>query len=167
MKTQDGFEIIKNHDEDDASIQGSVLARWKGFSFYILFNDKLADNIKRNSEEDDELIYRAIAYDFAIAFAIKANDIGNESIPKYKIANHANFNTELGAVVIYREDADMFEIAVRHSVYLKERTPPQIVGVLMKMILTGSIAVQELKEMIKVYKDAPDVFLNECKSIVE
>lgn len=164
MESQGGFEIIKDHDDNDV-VQGSVLARWKGLTFYMSFNDKLAENIKNNSDADEERIYRATAYDFQITFVMAPKDFKGHEVSKYKIANYANMQTDLGAVYIYREDADLFEIPVRNTGVMRQKTEAHIGAAIIRMILTGTLAVQELTAFINSYINAPDVFLENCKGI--
>ncbi|MDZ5638121.1 hypothetical protein [Enterobacter sp. A103] len=164
MEKDEGFEVIKEYDDGDDA-QGGVLVKWKGFAFYISFNDKLALNIKNNSDADDERIYRSTAYDFQITFVMAAKDLKGDSVAKYKIANFANMKTDLGAVYIYREDAGVFEVAVRNTGIVRYKTEDHIRSVVIRMILTGSIAVQELTGIINSYMDAPNAFLDSCKGI--
>ncbi|HEP0019208.1 TPA: hypothetical protein QIR44_001709 [Klebsiella aerogenes] len=163
MEGVEGFEVIKNYD-DETDVQGVVLAKWKGFVFFISFNDKLALNVKNESDDDDERIYRAVAYNFEVTFVLSGKDIKCDAVSKYKIANYANMKTDLGAVFVYREDAELFELSVKNQ-GLRFNSDAHISAAVMKMILTGSIAVQELTEMIKSYSDSPDTFLKNCKGI--
>lgn len=163
MEGVEGFEVIKNYD-DETDVQGVVLAKWKGFVFFISFNDKLALNVKNESDDDDERIYRAVAYNFEVTFVLSGKDIKCDAVSKYKIANYANMKTDLGAVFVYREDAELFELSVKNQ-GLAFNSDAHISAAVMKMILTGSIAVQELTEMIKSYSDSPDTFLKNCKGI--
>lgn len=163
IESIDGFEIIKSYD-DETDVQGSVLAKWKGFVFFISFNDKLALNIKNESNDDDERIYRATAYNFEVTFGLTGKDIKCDAVSKYKIANYANIKTDLAAVFIYREDAELFEISVKNP-EVRVKAELHISAAIMRMILTGSIAVQELTEIIKSYSDSPDDFLKNCKGI--
>lgn len=164
MESQGGFEIIKDN-EDGEDLQGSVLARWKGLTFFISFNDKLAINIKNNSDSDDDRIYRATAYDFDITFVMAPKDLKGDESSKYKIANYANMTTDLGAVYIYREDADLFEIPVRNTGVIRQKSEAHIGAAIIRMILTGTLAVQELTEILKSYMNSPDAFLDKCKGI--
>ncbi len=164
MNEQGDFEIIKNYESSENE-QGSILARWKGFKFYISFNDNLAINIKNGGKTDDELIYRATAYDFEVTFVAATKDLNADVISKYKIANYANLKSDLAAVFIYREDADMFEIPIRHSVLRREKGNALIAAALMRMVLIGSIAVQNLRGVFKTYMESPEHFLQKCKDV--
>lgn len=162
MKSQGGFEIIQDN-EDGENLQGSVLARWKGLTFFLSFNDKLALNIKNNSDSDDERIYRATAFDFQITFVMSPKELNGDKESKYKIANYANMVTDLGAVYIYREDADLFEIPVRNTGVIRQNTEAHVGAAIIRMILTGTLAVQELTELLKSYINSPEAFLEKCK----
>lgn len=166
MESLQGFEIIKDYD-DETDVQGSVLAKWKGLIFFISFNDKLALNIKNESDDDDERIYRTTAYNFEVTFVLAGKDIKCDAASKYKIANYANMKTDLPAVFVYREDAEFFEISVKNPGVIRMKTEPHISAAVIRMILTGSIAVQELTDMIKSYSDSPEAFLKNCKGIGE
>jgi hypothetical protein len=160
MATVEDFKIIKDHKKTD----GAILASWKGSVFYMTFNNELIE--KNDSNNDDDIIFKAVSADFTITFATTFNKNGNISpTDKYKIVNYANMKSNLGAVYVYREDADMIEIPVRHSVYLRENGSSLLAGGVMRMILIGVVAVNELKKMIGKYNENAELFLKECGGI--
>lgn len=164
MSEVNDFEIIKNHEESD----GAILARWKGSVFYMTFNNELVEKFDNGSDSDEDAIFKAVSADFVVTFATRFNDVDKvNTFDKYKIVNYANMKSDLGAVFIYREDSDMIEIPVRHSVYLRENGSSQLVGGVMRMVLTGVVAVKEIKSLIEKYKNNSGVFLKECTGIRE
>ncbi|HBM2977741.1 TPA: hypothetical protein ACIC98_003432 [Klebsiella pneumoniae] len=160
MATVEDFEVIKNHDKTD----GAILASWKGSVFYMTFNNELIE--KNDSNSDDDIIFKAVSSDFTITFATKfgKND-SISTIDKYKIVNYANMKSNLGAVYVFREDADMIEIPVRHSVYLRENGSSMLAGGVMRMVLIGVVAVNDLKKVIEKYNQNAELFLKECRGI--
>ncbi|ACT14191.1 MULTISPECIES: hypothetical protein [Pectobacterium] len=160
MATVEDFKIIKNHEKTD----GAILASWKGSVFYMTFNNELIEKIDNNN--DDDVIFKAVSADFTITFAITLGKIENIStIDKYKIVNYANMKSNLGAVYVFREDADMIEIPVRHSVYLRENGSSLLAGGVMRMVLIGVVAVNDLKKVIEKYNENVELFLKECRGV--
>lgn len=157
------FEIIKNHEHTD----GSILASWKGSVFYMTFNNELVKKIDSGSDRDEDVIYKAVSADFTVTFATEFNNAKVNTIDKYKIVNYANMKSELGAVYIYRADADIIEIPIRHSVFLRENGSSQLIGGVMRMVLTGVVAVNELMALIEKYDQDSETFLRECGGIRE
>ncbi|MNE51245.1 hypothetical protein D3C80_1458650 [compost metagenome] len=114
--------------------------------------------------------------DFFITLVVGSNysfahdNAGNgiiDAVIKYKIANYVNMNSRLNAIVIYREDADLFEISARHGVFLRERSAHQINGAVMTMVLTCVMAAQKTREAIENYWNSPEAFLEKCKGVVD
>lgn len=156
------FEIVKNNENTD----GSILARWKGSVFFITFNTHLIKKIDSESQNDENAIIKKVSSDFTITFVTSFNDDDKIStIAKYKIINFANMKSNLGAVFIYREDVDAIEIQIRHSVYLRENGTPQITGGVMRMVLIGVVAINEMMSLIATYNNDPETFLKDCGGI--
>lgn len=166
MDTVEDFTIIKNHEKTD----GAILASWKGSVFYMTFNKELVE--KKDSNNDDDIIFKAVSADFTITFATTfATGLGKNdnisTIDKYRIVNYANMKSNLGAVYVFREDADMIEIPIRHSVYIRENGSSLLAGSVMRMVLIGVVAVSDLKKVIEKYNENTELFLRDCRGIKE
>lgn len=162
LSSVEDFEVIKNEkkpQEDD----NIVLARWKGQSLFLIFNDKkLPEKIINDDDIND-----TVSFDFAISLIELAqkslSDI--EPIVKYKIANYTNMKSDYDSVVIYREDMDLFTIDVRHNAFSRSNTPHDIKVYFISMVLTGVVTSQLLREQIKAYKEKPEKFLKDCLGV--
>ncbi len=176
MSTNDGFEVIKDEygKNNKAVTEGEtpILVRWKGQVFFISFNENSQPG--KDKLDDDDFAYNSVAADFSVTVIVVGShpfddDISESEVidvnVKYKIANYINMRSHLNSVVVYREDADLFEISARHSVFKRESTAHHINGAIMTMVLTCVVTSAKTREAIEYYRDSSDVFLEKCKGI--
>jgi len=162
LSSVEDFEILKNEKkplEDD----NVLLARWKGQSLFVIFNDK---KLPKEIINDDD-VNDTVSYDFAISLIeLAQQSLGNvEPLVKYKIANYTNIKSDYDSVVIYREDMDLFTIDVKHNAFSRSNTPHDLKVSFISMVLTGVVTSQLLREQIKAYKEKPEKFLKDCLGV--